>query len=267
MIIHSDIVAERLVAHWQAVEVASLDTAYTNDDLITYGQGLDWVMSQTHKVNRGIREIAAELDINVGQFEDHLKGKRILDIGCGVGVFATQVARLKKTEVVALDNNPDVLDKIPRKSNLRVVQGSGDALDTLLPNEEFDVVISSFSSIMWARTPQMRRQTLDSAFSKTSTDGELFIIPFLSNPTERRLQTMRIMNLIRREDATTDQYLQASVDLSSLLISLHMDKMSQDTINEWLETDAATIAYRANRGNSVMNTQQERYSAVVKRLS
>ena len=64
---------------------------------------------------------------------------RILDVGCGSGVFAAKVAACPGTEVLAVDGNPAAIDFARRQfeaSNLQFVTGHVD--DLRFPEASFD---------------------------------------------------------------------------------------------------------------------------------
>jgi ubiquinone/menaquinone biosynthesis C-methylase UbiE len=77
-----------------------------------------------------------------------VRGKRVLDLGCGDGRFALGVARHAK-QVMGIDPDPDLIRTAARRArraglrNVRFAVGAAQSLD--LPDEAFDVVILSWT--------------------------------------------------------------------------------------------------------------------------
>lgn len=71
------------------------------------------------------------------------KGKRILKIGCGTGVFTERIA-LTGAEIVAIDLSPDLLEKAQRKIKYPNVTFCRENIENMkFQNESFDTVIGS----------------------------------------------------------------------------------------------------------------------------
>ncbi|HEX2647853.1 MAG TPA: class I SAM-dependent methyltransferase [Candidatus Dormibacteraeota bacterium] len=77
-----------------------------------------------------------------------VRGKRVLDLGCGDGRFALGVAPFA-SDVKGLDPDPDAIaaaKKNARKSGVRNVHfGVGAAQELPYPDQAFDVVILSWT--------------------------------------------------------------------------------------------------------------------------
>jgi ubiquinone/menaquinone biosynthesis C-methylase UbiE len=77
-----------------------------------------------------------------------VRGKRVLDLGCGDGRFALGVAPYAKS-VVGIDPEPELIRTAARRAraaglrNLRFAVGAAQSLD--LPDGAFDVVILSWT--------------------------------------------------------------------------------------------------------------------------
>jgi magnesium-protoporphyrin O-methyltransferase len=82
---------------------------------------------------------------------DNLRGKRILDAGCGTGAFAVEAAR-RGAEVVAIDLSPTLVNlarsRLPLVLAERIDFRSGDMLDPALGH--FDHVVAMDSIIHYA---------------------------------------------------------------------------------------------------------------------
>ncbi len=78
---------------------------------------------------------------------DNLKGKAVLEIGCGTGFFTIPAARLTGNDgtLAAMDILSESVEEVSRKlqaaglNNVKVCKG--DVLDTKLENESFDTVL------------------------------------------------------------------------------------------------------------------------------
>jgi len=77
-----------------------------------------------------------------------VRGKRVLDLGCGDGRFALGVARYAR-HVVGVDPDPELIRTAARRArqaglrNVRFAVGAGQSLD--LADGAFDVVILSWT--------------------------------------------------------------------------------------------------------------------------
>jgi len=70
----------------------------------------------------------------------HLSGtERVaLDLGCGVGRFSEDIARLAQAKVTAIDISHELLALAPRSAGVAFILGS--ATDLPFPNEHFDLI-------------------------------------------------------------------------------------------------------------------------------
>lgn len=83
--------------------------------------------------------------LNIVDAKVGLKGKTVLEIGCGVGARSIQIAQKCKS-LVAIDPNIDAIktaDKINRVENIQYLAGSAEKLS--FGNNVFDVVIFTLS--------------------------------------------------------------------------------------------------------------------------
>ncbi|MDO8265643.1 MAG: class I SAM-dependent methyltransferase [Candidatus Saccharibacteria bacterium] len=269
MSIDNSLAAEQVVDSWHDYLSASIQGVDIEQEFWdSYSDNMDGIMASTHKLDRGMREIAIELGMRLGDLEDFLKGKSILDIGCGTGRFALDAAKIKKTKVVALDHNPDNLDKVPKRPNIEVIEGSGFILTDALGDREFDVVISSFSSVLWARTEGERNASLNQGFAKTAQKGTFLTLPFISNPKYRRHESDKAFALATSGiKLTPEQVVTTHENLKRLYVAGHMDLVTMGIVEDWQETGQAAIAYRASDENKLGKPTQERYSAAITKLA
>lgn len=87
-------------------------------------------------------DVERRLNVVFDQLLDHLdlKGRRLLDAGCGTGLFSVQAAKRGAT-VVSLDCGKNLLRETRRKGITAVV--AGDAARMPVRDGAFDVVVSS----------------------------------------------------------------------------------------------------------------------------
>jgi uncharacterized protein YbaR (Trm112 family)/SAM-dependent methyltransferase len=128
--------------------IPSLVPARERESHVTKSFGFEW---QTHHdggfeketvFGRDIEELVAYFFEGLSVSEKDIRGKRVLDAGCGHGVLTMEIAgRYPQTEFVAFDINPaigEVFRKGGRLPNLHVVHGS--VLDPPFPSDSFDFV-------------------------------------------------------------------------------------------------------------------------------
>lgn len=152
------------------------------DDFLAYNQLLGM-----HETGRNKNHLANLLNMNVSDLERLFDGKSVLDVGCGEGKLTRDISLLKKTKVTALDHDPEVLDKVIRRKNVDIVEGSGFDLEAAVGDEEFDVVVSSYSSFYWANNAEDIKTSLDSAISVCSLGGLVVLVPVVDDPSYRSL--------------------------------------------------------------------------------
>ena len=77
-------------------------------------------------------------DLEVEAVRDYVRGKRVLEVGCGTGLILERLAKYAD-EAVGIDLSPGMLDKA-RERGLTVEEAS--ATDLPFDDESFDVVCS-----------------------------------------------------------------------------------------------------------------------------
>jgi SAM-dependent methyltransferase len=78
----------------------------------------------------------------ISLFKDEIKGKSVLDLGCGSGPFVKKLFSLGAKKVKGIDLSEELI-KIAIKENPKVDFVVGDAKKTPYKNEEFDLIVSS----------------------------------------------------------------------------------------------------------------------------
>jgi SAM-dependent methyltransferase len=154
---------------------------------------LDWGSRESQQ-----RRFAVLADIGIAD------GARVLDVGCGLGHFATWLAdRGTRVQYTGLDLTPELVTAAQEQHPAhRFVHGS--VLDlSVLPNEDFDIVVASgiFFSYPMGGAPRMRQviqrmwawARIGLAFNSLSTwapqqdDGEFHADPLETLAFCRRL--------------------------------------------------------------------------------
>jgi len=74
--------------------------------------------------------------------KNSIKGKKVLDLGCGSGIFTQRLLKFKPKKLVGLDLS-DGLIKIAKKEYPSIKFFSGDAKKTKFKHKNFNVVMSS----------------------------------------------------------------------------------------------------------------------------
>jgi SAM-dependent methyltransferase len=67
--------------------------------------------------------------------------RRVLDVGCGAGAFATQLAR-RTEQVDALDRSAEMIEEAKRRTPGNVTCVLADVLTDALPGEDYDAIFS-----------------------------------------------------------------------------------------------------------------------------
>ena len=122
---------------------------------------------------------------------DFVPGQRVLDVGCGVGTTAIEVARRYSVHVTAVDISPIMLDRA--HSNVasagvenRVVVESGDILALRFPDDTFDRVIAE-AVTMFVNRPRAAKELV----RVCRPDGRVLATEFLwrkpPTPEARRI--------------------------------------------------------------------------------
>lgn len=123
-------------------------------------------------------------------------GQRVLDIGCGTGSLAIQIAEsFEGVEVTALDPDPKALDRARRKAEQSVVQVDfveGFADDLPFDAHRFDRVVSSF--MFHHLDPGVKDGMLREARRVLAPGGELHLIDFGGRDSEEHGFLARLLH-------------------------------------------------------------------------
>lgn len=172
------------------VDFIELQPDFTTPDQDALQSLLDFQKSRikggVYETGRSKNHIAPLINMNVTELEDLCKGRSVLDVGCGVGKFSRDIAMLKGTRVVALDYDPEMLEKVPKRKNIEVVEGSAFDLEQTVGIDEFDVVFSSYSSLYWAGSLDEIEKSITSARAVCKIGGVVVFVPLLDNLEHRK---------------------------------------------------------------------------------
>ncbi len=72
----------------------------------------------------------------------YVVGKKVLDLGCGMGYGAAELKKIGAKEVVGVDNDPEAIEFAKGFAGKKVRFLKADATALLFPDQEFDVVVS-----------------------------------------------------------------------------------------------------------------------------
>lgn len=267
-----------IINHVEYVESRTDFGPPTSEEIDTFSEIMDQNLAiAEYKTNRGIREISADLDLNVSQAEAMFMGKSVLDIGCGAGVLSSQISRLKRTRVTALDIDPEKIAKISSRKNLTPVIGSAYNLPEALGDGKFQIVVSAFSGHHWVKSPDKKVTAIMSALDACEPGGKVLLIPLLSNvahATENRkaLDRGRDRNGVKLSEEKLEQVKRF------MRVYDWIDVLSVDTLLEQEEAGRIDCTFVSSRDNKlripVLNAlrgeddpAQDRYSAIIEVLA
>ena len=77
--------------------------------------------------------------------KEKIKSKKVLDLGCGSGIFSNELLKLGAKKVVGLDLSDELIE-IGKKEYPKIELVQGNAKKTNFKRSEFDVVVSSLTA-------------------------------------------------------------------------------------------------------------------------
>lgn len=125
----------------------------------------DKVHQYYKRAKTGSKEVTGGIDIEIFEYlerilPESLKGKDVLDIGCGDARWSKNLHEREARSVIAIDSSNDMLAlaraKKRREGLHRLSIHKEDMRNLHFPDESFDIVLSSFS-IMYFRDVDMHR--------------------------------------------------------------------------------------------------------------
>ncbi len=118
-----------------------------------------------------------EVDIFLAAIEAS-KSSSILDLCCGQGRHALEIAKREYTNVVGFDRSHYLIDrarKINKTKGLNVIFKEGDARKLPFPNDNFDAVIIAGNSFGYFESTQDDMKILDEVMRVLKPEGKLLI--------------------------------------------------------------------------------------------
>jgi ubiquinone/menaquinone biosynthesis C-methylase UbiE len=140
----------------------------------------------------------------VAQMGD-LKGKRILDVGCGTGTMAILIKQTYPTaDITGLDGDPQILEiarSKAKKHGFEIPFEQGMSFDLPYPDSSFDLVLTSFMLHHLNRSD--KQKTAAEMYRVLRPGGQLFGVDF----TEPQTRTGRAIKLLaRRFERVADNF-------------------------------------------------------------
>lgn len=111
------------------------------------------------------------------------EGLRVLEIGCGSGVAAKEIAnRFNDIYVLAIDRSAKAIEQATRSSQAEIGQGKLNFIESNveffeIPNNEalFDIAFAVRVGALDGRHPEIEKESLNRIANALKKDGKLFI--------------------------------------------------------------------------------------------
>ncbi len=109
------------------------------------------------------------------EIKKYTLGKELLDVGCGTG---EHLKHLKGYKITGLDLNKEMLNVAKKKlPKARLVHADMTDFDL---KKKFDVVLSMFSSIGYAKTKRLTKRVIKNLYTHTKPGGICILEPWLT---------------------------------------------------------------------------------------
>jgi tRNA (guanine37-N1)-methyltransferase len=123
-------------------------------------------------------------------------GERVIDMFCGVGPFAIQIAKQKKARVIAVDINPDAISLL--KESLEINRLVGEVIPIVADTAEYLKTLEKPVDRVIMNHPSGAQDFVHSACSVLTEGGTMHYYDFVgASSPEQELQT-RIRDLVNR---------------------------------------------------------------------
>ena len=130
-------------------------------------------------------EIAGSYNLEVEEFEELLKNKKVLDFGCGYSVLSKELENKGiDVDITSVDTEKEPLLNDEAKNG---VQASGDSLP--FSDEKFDLVLATYSLPYWASSEDMVEKNFNEMLRVLKKDGILYITPIVDIPNRPSVKT------------------------------------------------------------------------------
>jgi SAM-dependent methyltransferase len=120
-----------------------------------------WTRANAEYTDRSARDSWAQEEITWGQWSQpereigmlpELRGKNVIELGCGTAYFGAWLKRAGASRVVGIDVTPAQLDTARRLNEefglgLELIEANAE--DVPLPDESFDLVFSEYGASIW----------------------------------------------------------------------------------------------------------------------
>lgn len=147
--------------------------------------------ADNYLTGRTVKDVAVKLGTTSTRLSKLVHGQSILDIGCGIGKFASGIAKDKANNVVALDNDANQLAQVPKQDNVTTVEGDGyDLVGSGLAPGSFDSVFVTYATNYWASSRDQVDGAIFEALKVVKPGGSVYMTPIAQDvaltDTERR---------------------------------------------------------------------------------
>ena len=177
--------------------------AHRHGPSFTPAAGVDWLLPLYDPLTRWLGADAARRVLALQA--DLTPGHRVLDLGCGTGTFALELARLRpESQVVGIDPDPRALGRARAKAaraGLRVHLDRGSAAALPHPDACFDRVLSTF--VLHHLNASEKTQALREALRVLVPGGWLHVLDF-GAASERR--DGWLARLLHRSEQLADHF-------------------------------------------------------------
>lgn len=136
--------------------------------------GKDYIKNYLKSVNKPLPELKKTFDKEFVLLKKVCKGKKILDVGCGVGRPADKLAKFCK-EIICIDNDSEMLNIAKKRFNSQNLSFlKQDALNLNFPDNTFDVAYATYNLIGSLKENQ-RQKLINEMGRVTKKNGKIII--------------------------------------------------------------------------------------------
>lgn len=147
------------------------------DEAIEARRGFLQPLDKQNRKGKTIGSVVGMISGTLGtsaELAEECRGQRVLDIGCGEGYFAKDLTALTDTTVISVDNDPEIIKKVPTEAG-EVLVADGRSLP--FDDESFDKVFSIASCFTYAQSPIDTISSFNEMLRVIKDGGSGFIIP------------------------------------------------------------------------------------------